>query len=395
MDVKPRLDALTGLRLLAAAAVAFAHLPHLHVDPALAPTVRRAMAEGFAGVPFFFVLSGFVLTYGYHDRLARPTRAALAGYYAARVARIWPVHLLALGLAALLPVAPVPGRPGPALANALLVHAWVPDLGYIQSYNSVSWTLSIEAFFYLLLPGLLWAAARWRSAGPVTLTLAAAAAWLLPAGLVLWHAGHLGPWSLYLCNVCPAVRLGEFAVGGLLGLALVRAGGPGKEPPTRRGWLFWTVLELAAVLAVAVMVKRSDRVHLLFRLSGYYTPAFALVVAVFARQRGALSGLMAGRLPVYLGEVSFAYFLLHAIVFVHVGRWVGEWGGSFGRAAVPLAAAGVAAVAVHHLVEVPMRARLVRLAKPRRSVGSIPLVVLARITRFRRAGAVPSGRRAG
>src|SRR5688500_14786651 len=109
MVPKSRLDALAGLRLIAAAVVAVAHLPDVSHDPALGRVGVRLLSEGLYGLTFFFVLSGFVLAYGYHDRLARPTRAALRGYYVARVARIWPLHLLTLGLAVVLPVSPWPG----------------------------------------------------------------------------------------------------------------------------------------------------------------------------------------------------------------------------------------------------------------------------------------------
>src|SRR5437773_2519695 len=148
MEAKNRLGALTGLRCVAAAAVAVAHLPGLLSLPGLGPTSARLLTEGFYGLTTFFVLSGFILAYTYHDRLARPTRRELGRYALARVARVWPLHLLTLGLAAVLATAPAPGGVGTAVANAFLVHAWVPDIALIQSYNSVSWTLSHEAFFY-------------------------------------------------------------------------------------------------------------------------------------------------------------------------------------------------------------------------------------------------------
>src|SRR3954454_8942380 len=116
MDAKNRLDALSGLRCAAAAAVAVAHLPGLLLHPGLGPTARRMLGEGFYGLTMFFVLSGFVLAYTYHDRLARPTGRELGRYALARVARVWPLHLLTLGLAAAVATAPAPGGVGTAVA---------------------------------------------------------------------------------------------------------------------------------------------------------------------------------------------------------------------------------------------------------------------------------------
>ena len=173
MEAKARLDALAGLRFVAAVVVATAHLPELSHDPALGRVANRMLSEGVYGLTFFFVLSGFVLAYGYLDRLAKPTGPALRNYYIARVARIWPLHLLALGIALAFPTGPWTGNAGPLLANAFLVHSWMPSLEYIQSFNSVSWTLSLEAFFYLVFPLIIYGVGKWKSAGPTRLYLAA------------------------------------------------------------------------------------------------------------------------------------------------------------------------------------------------------------------------------
>ena len=113
MAAKSRLDALAGLRFVAAAVVALAHLPAVSHDPELGKIAVRFLSEGLYGLTFFFVLSGFVLAYGYHERLAQPTRVSLKSYYIARVARIWPLHLFTLGLAIVLPISPQPGGAGP------------------------------------------------------------------------------------------------------------------------------------------------------------------------------------------------------------------------------------------------------------------------------------------
>src|ERR1700761_6973045 len=103
--------------------------------------------EGFgAGVSFFYVLSGFILYYNYADL---PDRGF---FWVARFARIWPVHLFCLALIfCLLPFSWLDGHaswPTTLPANILLLHAWLPYQGSVLSYNGVSWSLSVEAFFY-------------------------------------------------------------------------------------------------------------------------------------------------------------------------------------------------------------------------------------------------------
>ena len=370
MDAKHRLDALTGLRFLAAAAVALAHLPRMHVDPTLTRTTRRMLAEGGAGVPFFFVLSGFVLAYSYHDRLARPSGRELARYVLSRFARIWPVYLLSLVLIALWPIGPAPASAGTVVSNLLLVQSWPPTTTVPVFFNPVAWSLSVEVAFYVALPVLLWFAARYPGVGPRAVALLAVGLWLAHFGFVWWHSQHLGPWALYLCNLCPPVRLAEFAFGLLLGLGFVRSGAARVGPPDARTRARWTALEVAAVVLVGLLVYHAHRVSVLLRLSGYYTPALVLVVAVFARQRGALSGLLAGRVPVFLGEVSFAFFLLHGFVFVHLGDRLPLDGlGSVGHSAVMIAVALLLSAVVNRCYEAPVRAWLVG-GQPRTGAGS-------------------------
>jgi len=370
MAAKSRLDALAGLRFVAAAVVALAHLPAVSHDPELGRVGVRFLSEGLYGLTFFFVLSGFVLAYGYHERLAQPTGASLKNYYIARIARIWPLHLFTLGLAIFLPISPQPGGVGPLIANAFLVHAWVPDLEYIQSYNSVSWTLSIEAFFYIVCPLLLWVLGRWKSAGPIALYLAAVGVWLLTSAVVATQlADDAGIWPLYICNVCPAVRFGEFAVGVLLGMAFVRGR---MDSGLATGWkarTLWTLLELFVVALVLLLIYRSHKVHLLYRMNGYYIPVVAVLVAVFARQKGYVSGLLGTRPAVYLSNISFAFYLLHAILFTHIGPLVPNEIGAWPKALLLILITALAAAALFHGLETPLREFIIARTKPRNRSG--------------------------
>jgi peptidoglycan/LPS O-acetylase OafA/YrhL len=73
------IHALTGLRFAAALLVFLHH--------AAGPRYY----EGFSGVTFFYVLSGFILTYNYHRTFTSLRPGELWSFYGSRLARIYPV----------------------------------------------------------------------------------------------------------------------------------------------------------------------------------------------------------------------------------------------------------------------------------------------------------------
>jgi peptidoglycan/LPS O-acetylase OafA/YrhL len=319
-----KLDALTGLRFVAAAAIVLHHsratiLPaKVHISFALS-----------AGVSFFFVLSGFILTYVY-PRLQ--TGGDCGRFLLARFARVWPGHVFALLLVFLL--LPAPGRglpPGdtPRALIVVLLHSLVPRYGVFFGWNNVAWSVSTELCFYLLFPLLIW---QWRRTWFVKLPLV-----LLLVYAVIRHANtpallnpadplHDPSWLGWIYPH-PASRLFEFALG--MTVALVWSGLPSRWAPGR---LLGTVLEVV-VLAVAVVVPLYSaellwakvQAHPSLGMPGAYwvscigVPAlpFALVVLAMASQRGWISRGLASRPLVLLGEVSFSVYLLHQVLI----RW--------------------------------------------------------------------------
>ena len=386
------LDALTGLRFLAALHVVLFHFARPALEPA--PVwLGNLVGAGYSAVGVFFVLSGFVLAWNYLDadgRMETGTRA----FQAARLARVYPVYVLTFLLSAPPTIEASVADNGWLLAGAKLVvgglltlslaQAWVPRLALY--WNPPGWSVSVEAFFYALFPRLT----RWLPRlGPARLGWALAVVWALglapplaylatrPDGPIPLDAHAWGPW-LALMKFSPLARLPEFLLGVLLGWCFVRERSAG--PARGSGAVFATVG--LALLVAAGMAGEAVAYPLMH--NALLAPASGLLVYGLARGGGWLGRWLAHPLMVRLGAASYALYLLQYPAGEAAARlerllrpWVDlhtPWGwlGSVLALAVPTS------LLVHHFVETPLRGRVRQALQPwvdaeRGAVGSRPV----------------------
>ena len=352
-----RLDALTGLRWWAAFVVFFFHM---RAFAPLPQPVMQVFDFGYLGVTFFFVLSGFVLTWS-----ARPN-VPTTTFYWRRFARIWPAHMVALLVA--IPVFYTlwtipegsfikPFDFGVILLSVVLLQAWSTNPAIVFSGNPAAWTLTCEAFFYALHP--------WISR--VLVPLARRGALLIAVGAIVFAFSYraavvLSPESWLAAVPIPVQRLPEF----ILGMALAWA--------MRSGWRprIHPLIGIAALGGVILLVLASYRFFGETRVL-HYIPSFtneiftvACGLAIIALASHTLSGrrsLFASRWQVRLGEWSFAFYLIHATfiyLFVTIfGIQQPSWA-NLGWFAVLLAIDLAAAWALHAFVERPTEKRMRR-----------------------------------
>ena len=188
---KPSLDALTGLRFLAAMGVVFYHfsLPILKGRSAILLNLAGA---GYIAVDLFYLLSGFILTYSYLS----PEGTLLGSrrnFYISRFARIYPAYFLAFVLAAPSDIATslhvnhlataIAKLAVSAVSVLTLQQAWTPWTAW--DWNFPAWSVSVEVFFYLLFPWLAVRLARLKQRS------------VLPVAGLFWLLALLAPFLLW------------------------------------------------------------------------------------------------------------------------------------------------------------------------------------------------------
>lgn len=342
-----RLDSLTGLRWWAAFAV-FAH----HMSNIAPLPIDYALTYGSYGVTFFFVLSGFVLTWS-----ARPG-VSTSTFYWRRFARIYPSHFIALLLA--IPVfysfSPAaddwwvkPVNVGILALSFVLLQGWSRDPAILFSGNPAAWTLTCEAFFYALHPAINRVFGRLRVRGSLAVVGAViAAAFLYRFGVMLFPGSWLAAAPL------PVVRLSEFVIGIGIARAML-AGWKVRLSP------LWCYLGLVALLGGLVLAIRlaGNPVAAFFVATAneWIIVAFAATIAAVAwSDSTGKRSVMRWRPFVLLGEWSYAFYLVHATVIYALLSVVGPQPRGWSNLlwyAVLLVVTVAAAAALHYLVEKP------------------------------------------
>src|SRR4051812_7366757 len=95
MRTEARIEALTGVRFVAAIWIALFHFRIFDNSRGWAfPLLDPVIENGRSAVDLFFVLSGFILAHVYHHRLHGPDRVTYRQFIGYRLARIYPLHLV-------------------------------------------------------------------------------------------------------------------------------------------------------------------------------------------------------------------------------------------------------------------------------------------------------------
>jgi peptidoglycan/LPS O-acetylase OafA/YrhL len=368
-----KIDNLTGLRAFAALSVVLMHVRYGTLADKYGPLAFLFQNQGL-GVDVFFVLSGFILAYVHHrDFMAGLTKNALTFFWV-RLARIYPVHLVMLLIAAfILPALfrdtwPDGSNAVTFIANLLLIHAWGVTDGL--TFNQVSWTISAEWGAYLCFPIIAFLTRRWPLWSFAFLALACAIA----VPFVVVRVLENGLWTLK-CLLYFTAGYSAYQFGALR--------------PDSRWWRLGGVV-LGPLIVFCFWAKIP-----------YFPHAFALLAVAFILclfKSGPIY-LYANSISVYLGEISYSLYMTHVVTLFVLRRVAGDilplW--------IEMPVILIFAALMYYLVERPFRG-LMRAAVrcddastldffPRAAALIVSLAVMASFIGFLIVYLVPEGAR--
>jgi peptidoglycan/LPS O-acetylase OafA/YrhL len=336
----------------------------------------RVTAHGDAGVGIFFVLSGFLITIRYMNRI-QPTWKWAIGYMQNRFARIYPVYFLITALTFLVFwVHPLQAwytwpttfsasdKLNALMLNLLLVRSFFQDLCFMGV--PAAWSLTVEECFYVTAPFVL-LVIRNR---PGRLILYPA--FFLSVGLLLvylcsrfYHPYELMGTFTFMLRLTFFGRCTEFALGMGLGIWVVKRGV--RSVPNQ--WAV-TLLGIVGILGCMTMMdsillstgsnpsKTAEWLNLLL----YHVMLPSTIVVLFwglLHEQSLLRKLLETNTLSLLGKSSYCFYLIHLGLlndvfdkYVSSGPWV-----KFGLDVA-------IAILLYKLIEAPLQRRLQKAPAP-------------------------------
>lgn len=318
MEQKRRFHTLDALRFFAFLKVYLLHIP-LQGD---FPIFSFLKSGGGIGVSFFFVLSGFLITYLLVFEKIREGQINLQKFFTRRSLRIYPLFFFLVGLAFILPY-DLKEKIGFHMIGGGYELDWKYSFTFLENYKmlladnfpkttplSVFWSLCIEEHFYITWMVILFLVPQKRIL-----------AFLISGIFIAWIARYLDPiiWKNSMIQQNDLfTNMDYFSIGGILGWL--------TATNYTRLVLFIESISLTKkylyILGVILMVVfQSQLLPEQYFLISILRPsiialAFTLLVAIFIPPNSKVK--IEENNPIsYLGKISFGLYVYH-LIFVHM-----------------------------------------------------------------------------
>ena len=310
---------LNAFRFLAASLVVLVHVKDMHHQLHRHASVFWGhISDGLGGlaVTFFFVLSGFLITYLLLAEKEAFGTIAVKKFYWRRILRIWPLYYLIIFLAFALLNNPAffPSIAGievyqQAPTNLLLYLFLLPNVAWVSNlqimFANQLWSVGVEEQFYLVWPVLI----KSFNKRNILLSMLGIVGGFVVArnGAAFMGSHHIGniPFLAYFINLMSATRIDCMAIGSLGAYAFY------YYPEATRRFISSTVVDVAiAALVVGLVYSGKFIPYVQDEVYGFLF--YYIILSSSCKEESVLR--LENKLWSFLGKLSYGVYMWHMIV---------------------------------------------------------------------------------
>lgn len=304
------IKSLQSFRFFAIIMVFFSHLLFMQDSSTYSYIFNRFLYDGYSGVTFFIILSGFVISYSYYNKINDYSVKNSISFVIRRLKRVYPLHILTLVIAMVFEYKSLFNNSmlffGKTLSNITLTQSIIPMKSIYFSFNAVSWYISASVVFYIFTPLIICTVKKVKENNK-KLWFIIVLLYLVELFFVFFTKNSLNAhWLVY---INPFFRILDYIIGCILGVIALKK----RESVTEN--INYSVLEVVSLISLIVAYLFYPSIGQVYRYGVYYAPLFILIIYVFSFEKGFLSkNIFNHGILVYLGTISFEFYMIHQLV---------------------------------------------------------------------------------
>lgn len=316
MNDKKFIPALTGIRAIAVYLIFFKHLNFF--SPQTQPNLYLFVNQFYTFLTFFFVLSGFLIYYKYHE-ISSLNKTRLYNYFINRISRVFPILIILISITFIL------GYYHGLYTGKEAVKLYLLNISLLKGFSSdylltgigPSWSMSVEELFYLLSPLIFLFTKK-------VLSLVKFVILFYLLGLLITYIFSLHPTegffsnNIFMFNYTFFGRAFEFACGIYLAMLVkgkikpLISKSPGKI-------ILYTglIIVVASVTLLFLIARNYEIMHATDSIPGILINNLLMPVGIvfifysLIYHKSLLQQFLSSRLMVALGNSTYSFYLLH------------------------------------------------------------------------------------
>lgn len=302
---------LTSLRFYMAIIIFISHL-------AILPSINfnNYLNNGGYGVIFFFILSGFVMAINYKDKFEAVTKENWLTFVKKRIKRIYPLYIFMIMLGLAFEVATNSDmwslqfflKQGVKLMLCIpMIQTLIPKMSIAQAFNGAAWFLSCLFILYIVTPFILKMLYKVNKRNKEIFIIMILTIVILECLLIILKD------NIDITYCTPYIRIFYYFIGILAGIIFA------NKKETILGRAKKQSFELLELLSIIVIV-----LGWIFTYKAKFANVLTIIIMtysifVFAFQKGTISKIMSYKINVFLGKISFEFYLIHYVVIKYLG----------------------------------------------------------------------------
>jgi len=328
LNDKQFIPALTGIRAIAVYLIFFKHLNFFSQQTQ--PGLYLFVNQFYTFLTFFFVLSGFLIYYKYHE-ISSLNKVRLYNYFINRISRVFPILIILISITFLL------GYYHGLYAGKEAVKLYLLNISLLKGFSSTylltgigpSWSMSVEELFYLLSPLIFLFTKKVSSLIKFVILF-----YLL--GIVIVYAFSLHPVggffssTIFMLNYTFFGRVCEFACGIYLAMLVKgKVKAIPSKPPGKIILYTGLLIVVASVTILFLIAGNYGIMHATDVLPGILVNNLLMPVGIvfifysLIYQKSLLQQFLSGKLMVALGNSTYSFYLLHTtFVLTYIYKFI-------------------------------------------------------------------------